>query len=576
MKPVVHSLETTASHPMLAIERDLISNRLATLREVCEVLDSRMEAPELVRAHEVAERAQQRLELSATHTVVALAGSTGSGKSSLFNALSGLELSHVGVTRPTTSEAHACIWGQKGAQDLLDWLGVDREKQTPRESPLDADAEARLRGLVLLDLPDHDSLIVENRQHAERMIDRVDMLVWVTDPQKYADAALHEGYLQQLRGRDAVIVVVLNQVDRLSEVETKQCVEHLRELLVADGLPEAPVIATSATSGQGMAELRALLLTAVTARVAGLRRLNADLDEVVNELSGFVDAPARPELDRAPVKAFCRALHEATGASSLADAAGVSYRRRALMLTSWPLGRWIARLRPGVLHRMHVELGTPEPVEHEAPGPLVTAVARAQVETAARDLAERVGEGMPDPWPGSLSKTALSSIDAPAHVRPDSEQVPSERAELVRSSSMLDALGGAVLAAAHAEPSRPPWWRVVASIQWVVFGLTLLGAVWLLSGSLGAALDSSWSVLPLLFRVPIPALIVLVGVVVGPALGALARVWVAKGAEQAQQAVAVQVQTAVEGVAAAHTLAAVRDEMRTYERTRAALTRLSV
>ena len=46
-------------------------------------------------------RAGERLRLSANHTMVALAGGTGSGKSSLFNALSGASFSPPGVTRPT-------------------------------------------------------------------------------------------------------------------------------------------------------------------------------------------------------------------------------------------------------------------------------------------------------------------------------------------------------------------------------------------------------------------------------------------------------------------------------------------
>ena len=64
-----------------------------------------------VAAHTLVERAGARLALSRDHTVVALAGATGSGKSSLFNALARLELSPVGVRRPTTGVAHACVWG---------------------------------------------------------------------------------------------------------------------------------------------------------------------------------------------------------------------------------------------------------------------------------------------------------------------------------------------------------------------------------------------------------------------------------------------------------------------------------
>ena len=73
-------------------------------------------------------RAGERLRLSGEHTVVALAGSTGSGKSSLFNALAGADLSPVGVRRPTTSKAHASVWGAEGAAPLVQWLGVPRRQ----------------------------------------------------------------------------------------------------------------------------------------------------------------------------------------------------------------------------------------------------------------------------------------------------------------------------------------------------------------------------------------------------------------------------------------------------------------
>ena len=61
------------------------------------------------------DRVATRLGLTAEHTVVAIAGATGSGKSSTFNALAGVELSSVGVRRPTTSWATACVWGREGA-----------------------------------------------------------------------------------------------------------------------------------------------------------------------------------------------------------------------------------------------------------------------------------------------------------------------------------------------------------------------------------------------------------------------------------------------------------------------------
>ena len=65
-------------------------------------------------------------------------------------------------------------------------------RSAPRRGPADLD------GLVLLDLPDHDSTEVGHRLQVDRLVQLVDVLVWVVDPQKYADAALHDRYLSPL------------------------------------------------------------------------------------------------------------------------------------------------------------------------------------------------------------------------------------------------------------------------------------------------------------------------------------------------------------------------------------------
>ena len=70
-------------------------------------------------------------------------------------------------------------------------------------------------GLVLLDLPDFDSVQLDHRLEVDRLVELVDLLVWVLDPQKYADGALHDRYLRPLAGHAGVMLVVLNQIDRL-------------------------------------------------------------------------------------------------------------------------------------------------------------------------------------------------------------------------------------------------------------------------------------------------------------------------------------------------------------------------
>ncbi|WP_449066730.1 GTPase family protein, partial [Planomonospora algeriensis] len=234
----------------------------------------------------VVDRAGARRNLSVDHTAVALAGATGSGKSSLFNLLSGTSLARVGVRRPTTSTAQAALWDGAGSGPLLDWLeipdrhGVDgtAEHRTAGGTGNGAETgagagvrngagtdagDAGLSGLVLLDLPDHDSIERAHRLEVDRLAGLVDLLVWVLDPQKYADAAVHDLYLAPLARHRDVTVVVLNQIDRLSPAATERCLADLRRLLEADGLAGVPVLGVSARTGAGVGELRALLASRV-------------------------------------------------------------------------------------------------------------------------------------------------------------------------------------------------------------------------------------------------------------------------------------------------------------------------
>ena len=96
----------------------------------------------------------------------------------------------------------ACAWGPEGAAELLDWLGIPKRHQINRLGMLDESPDDRdLHGLVLLDLPDHDSTEVSHHLEVERLVKLADVLVWVLDPQKYADAAIHDRFLKPLSRR---------------------------------------------------------------------------------------------------------------------------------------------------------------------------------------------------------------------------------------------------------------------------------------------------------------------------------------------------------------------------------------
>lgn len=254
-----------------------LAERIDALGQVVELCDGRVDEKLLTRTREVVARAGARLSFSGANTVVALAGATGSGKSSLFNAIAGAQLAAPGVRRPTTSRAMAASFGAEVNDRLLDWLDVPVRTRVSDGGELD--------GLVLLDLPDHDSIQLGHRLEAERLVALVDALVWVVDPQKYADAALHQRYLAPMARYAQVMMVVLNQTDRLVGPDLAHTQADLRTLLDREGLAATPLLATSARTGAGVVELRARIARVVADKKAAARRTVSDVEQVSSALA---------------------------------------------------------------------------------------------------------------------------------------------------------------------------------------------------------------------------------------------------------------------------------------------------
>ncbi|MDT4995446.1 MAG: hypothetical protein QOH97_5338 [Actinoplanes sp.] len=530
-----------------------LAGRLEALHRFLRVVDPYLPDNDLVAAHTMVERAGSRLALSQDHTVVALAGSTGSGKSSLFNALARLRLSPVGVRRPTTGVAHACVWGPlEPASRLLDWVGVLPRQRFIRESALDGDDEVALRGLVLLDLPDFDSVERGHRLEVDRLLGLVDLVIWVVDPQKYGDRVLHNAYLKQFKSHADITIVVLNQADRLSAGDTDVVLTDLKRLLEEDGLPSVPTLATSARQPGMLTDLRVALEKTVADRQAALRRLAGDLDTVGEQLTDTIGPPAaEDEVDRATVRQLAETLSASAGVPAVAAATANAYRHRAVASTGWPLIRGLRRLRPDPLKRLHLDTSASTdlvPVSRTSL-PEADAAQKSAVGLSVRAVAARAAAPLPDVWAPALINAARS-----------------------RAADLPDALDRAVARTDLGMARKPLWWSIVGGLQWLLTIAAVGGLLWLLAGYGVRALGLPELHYPEVGVVPLPTLLLLGGLVAGLLLAALLRPIVNWGSRRAGRRAAQRLRAAVTEVAREHVVAPVREVLNAYAQAREALT----
>ncbi|MFH8374090.1 GTPase [Streptomyces cyaneofuscatus] len=491
-----------------------LPTRLDALRELVGLSRARLDRDTLAEAGRVLDEAAARQRLSSRHTVVAIAGATGSGKSTLFNALSGAQISDTGLRRPTTSQPIACSWTD-GAAGLLDRLAIPgRLRRRPHPGP--AAFDEALQGLVLVDLPDHDSAATAHRDQVDRVLALVDAVIWVVDPEKYADAALHERYLRPLAGHAEVTFVVLNQIDRLPGEAADLVLDDLRRLLDEDGMalgehgePGATVMSLSALTGDGVPELREMVGRFVQDRTAATRRLSADVDAAAARLRPVYVAEGRPGLGERAREEFTDRLAEAVGAAAAGQAAEREWRRNAGRACGTPwlrLWRWYeSRGLPGSLDRMGQALAPPEE----------ESTARQRVEQAVRIVADDASAGLPAPWAQAVREAAfngakglpeaLDELAAKAAAGGGSAKGSGGSRRFGTASGRGPATGVA-LGGRPAKPPRPKWWPAAVLAQVSMTLLQVFGGLWLL-GQIVGVLEPG---------LVVPALIMLAGVVGGP------------------------------------------------------------
>ena len=126
---------------------------------------------------------------------VVFVGGTGTGKSTLFNALCGAQISRVGVERPTTDVPVAYIHADHSPDETFPLSDVPirgehdetRNHGTGKHLVVSPHNRDDIAHLALVDTPDLDSLDLANRRMTEDLYRMADLIVFVTSQEKYAD-----------------------------------------------------------------------------------------------------------------------------------------------------------------------------------------------------------------------------------------------------------------------------------------------------------------------------------------------------------------------------------------------------
>lgn len=453
---------------------------------------------ECAQAEKVASRVRDRVQIGGESTVVAFAGATGSGKSSLVNALVGEQVAQVAPTRPTTAEPLS-VSGTE-TSEVLDWMKVG-----PRHVLTGAFGDD---SVVLVDLPDLDSTEGEHRKAADRVIERADVVVFVLDPQKYADAVLHSEYLNHFAEHGAVTLVVLNQIDRLSDREKNIVLVDARGLLATDGLRDR-LIPTSARTGEGVEQLRQAIIDIVSKRNAARLRLGADLRSAGEELAvaSRKDGGATPSLDHTDFMPAARAMVSAAGGDVVAEAAARSYEVRCRRETPWKTR--VGHRAPDPIDAVMGPAGIPRYVPEPARIP--------SAQMSVRNYVDKELAALPVSWRTSVAR----DVDA-------------------RTVRLIESTGEAAKNVEVRDSKQPSWWSVTRRLFKASLTAVALGFLWLVLSAAFGVLEP-----PVLGSVGLPILVIVVGLLAAFAVWITVRVMRSRGAHAARERVMSQLASAL-------------------------------
>lgn len=295
-----------------------------------------------------------RLERLDAPMLAVVGGSTGAGKSTLVNSMIGRMVSRPGVIRPTTrspvlvhhpDDAH---WF--GPDRILPGLARSLESANDTRT-LQLVAEPTLpQGLAILDAPDIDSVVSENRALAAQLLAAADLWLFVTSAARYADAVPWD-YLRSAAERSAAVAVVLQRVPPAAMTEVPA---HLGQMMAERGLGDSPLFAVPETVTDDDGLLPDAAVAPIRDWLAALASdSQARASVVLRTLQGAIGSVARS----APLVATAVDEQSAALAQLTSDAEG-SYREAVRTISVQTADGTL--LRGEVLARWHDFIGTGE------------------------------------------------------------------------------------------------------------------------------------------------------------------------------------------------------------------------
>jgi GTPase SAR1 family protein len=233
--------------------------------------------------------------------VLGLIGGTGAGKSSLLNAIAGEPVASTSHIRPHTDRPLAWVPDgiSNGLTEILDTAGIE-----------DRRVQSSLPDVALLDLPDVDSVVADHRGLVESLLPIVDGFLWLFDPEKYRDPAIHRDFLAPLARYRDQFTFVMNKVDLVAPDHLESLVVDLRDALGEDGYPQPVIYPVAAAPPRGdtigiemvrehletRLDAKKIVMSKVVGDARTVLRYLADAAEVWN--GAAIDFEARWDRDR--------------------------------------------------------------------------------------------------------------------------------------------------------------------------------------------------------------------------------------------------------------------------------------